>query len=225
MKLVQPTGQPWLDVATWWPSLTRATDHLDPPLGILSLEALAHNAFTLRDRAGGMPIRVATKSIRTRAVIDAVLALPGYRGLLAFTLPEALWLAQQGYDDIVVAYPSVDRSALAALAADGDIAGRVTVMIDDIAHLDLIDAVMAPGRRAPIRVALDLDASLRLPALGHLGVRRSPLHTAAELRTMAEAVVRRPGFSLAGVMSYEAPDRRPRQRDPGCPRAAGGLGS
>jgi D-serine deaminase-like pyridoxal phosphate-dependent protein len=204
MKLVRPTSQPWLDAATWWPSLTAATAHLDPPLGVIALDALADNAFALLDRAAGMPIRVATKSIRTQAVIDAVLALPGYQGLLAFTLPEALWLASLGYDDIVVAYPSVDRSAIAALGADADAAARVTVMIDDVAHLDLIDAVAAPGQRAVIRVALDLDASLRLPALGHLGVRRSPLHTAAELRAMAEAVVRRPGFALVGVMSYEA---------------------
>ena len=65
-----------------------------------------------------MPLRVASKSVRVRGVLDAVLALPGYAGVLAYTLPEALWLAET-HDDIVLGYPSVDRAALAALAADG----------------------------------------------------------------------------------------------------------
>ena len=37
--------------------------------------------------------------------------------MLAFTLPEALWLAGHGFDDLVVAYPTADRAALRALAA------------------------------------------------------------------------------------------------------------
>lgn len=86
-----------------------------------------------------MPIRVASKSIRVREVLDATLALPGYQGILAFTLPEALWLAET-HDDIVLGYPSVDRAALAALAADAEKAARITLMVDDLSQLDLIDA-------------------------------------------------------------------------------------
>ena len=37
-------------------------------------------------------------------------------GVLALTVPEALWLADHGVDDIVVGYPSVDRRALSAVA-------------------------------------------------------------------------------------------------------------
>ena len=71
---------------------------------MLSQDALAANAFDLLDRASGTPIRVASKSVRVRAVLDAVLALPGYHGILAYTLPEALWLAET-HDDVVVGYP------------------------------------------------------------------------------------------------------------------------
>ncbi len=133
-----------------------------------------------------------------------MLALPGYHGVLAYTLPEGLWLAETGIQDVVVGYPSVDRSAIARLARDERLASRVTVMIDDVAQLDLIDAVTPPGKRNAIRVCLELDASFRAPVLGHLGVRRSPVHTPEQARALAEAIVARPGFTLVGMMAYEA---------------------
>jgi D-serine deaminase-like pyridoxal phosphate-dependent protein len=194
----------WRDEQRYWRGLTAATAHLDPPVAVIGLEALAHNAVSMLRRAGGRPIRVASKSIRVRAVQDAVLALPGYAGVLAYTLPEALWLADT-VDDVVVGYPTADRAALRRLAGDERLAGRVTLMIDSAEHLDLIDAAAPPANRAGrIRVAIELDAAFDAPALGRLGVWRSPVHTAAEARALAVEVVRRPGFELVGLMAYES---------------------
>ncbi|MEP6843796.1 MAG: amino acid deaminase/aldolase, partial [Pseudolysinimonas sp.] len=206
LSLRRTAAAPWKNPAKYWPSLTAATADLDTPLGAISVEALAANAFDLLDRAAGMPIRVATKSVRVRGVLDAVLALPGYRGILAYTLPEALWLAagRACYDDVVVGYPTVDRAAIAALGADAQLASRVTLMIDDLRQLDLIDSVVAPSRRAKIRLALELDASYESAVLGHVGVRRSPIHTADAARATAAQIVTRPGFELVGMMGYEA---------------------
>jgi D-serine deaminase-like pyridoxal phosphate-dependent protein len=205
LDLTRPASAPWRDdPAGYWGALSAATAGLDTPLGAIDASALAANAHSMLDRAQGTPIRVASKSVRVRGVLDAVLALPGYRGILAYTLPEALWLAAHGHPDVVVGYPSTDRSAIARLAADEQLASRVTVMIDDVAQLDLIDSVGAPGARASIRVCLELDASFDAPVLGHLGVRRSPVHTPAQARALAEQIVARPGFSLVGMMAYEA---------------------
>jgi D-serine deaminase-like pyridoxal phosphate-dependent protein len=203
LKLRRPTSAPWDDPANWWPALTAATHDLDAPVGVLAVEALAANAFDMLDRASGLPIRVASKSVRVRGVLDAVLALPGYRGILAYSLAEALWLAET-HDDIVVGYPSADRGAIARLASDEKAASRVTLMVDDVAQLDLVDAVVAPNKRAVIRVAIELDASFRSRALGHVGVRRSPVYSPAEAEALAEAVVARRGFRLVGMMAYEA---------------------
>jgi len=186
-----------------WAALTAATAELDPPFAVLDRGALARNAHDLVRRAGHRPIRLATKSVRARGVIDAVLALEGYRGVLAFTLTEALWLAET-IDDVVLGYPSVDRAALAALAADERLAARVTLMVDAVEQLDTIDAVVPPERRPAIRVAIELDASWRSPLLGHIGTRRSPVHAPAEAAALAAAIVRRPGFRLVGMMAYEA---------------------
>jgi D-serine deaminase-like pyridoxal phosphate-dependent protein len=203
LKLTRPRSAPWDDPANWWPALTAATHDLDAPVGVLAVEALAANAFDMLDRAAGLPIRVASKSVRVRGVLDAVLAVPGYRGILAYSLAEALWLAET-HDDIVVGYPSADRGAIARLAADEKLAARVTLMVDDVAQLDLVDAVVAPNKRAVIRVAIELDASFRSRALGHVGVRRSPVYSPAEAEALAEAVIARRGFRLVGMMAYEA---------------------
>ena len=196
-------SQQWQRPAEYWNSLTAATADYSAPVVALSLEALSSNAHDLLRRAGGLPIRVASKSVRVRSVLDAVLALPGYAGVLGYSLAEAVWLSET-VEDIVVAYPTADRAALAALAADDRAASRVTLMVDSPEQLDLIDAVVSPDRRPNIRLCMDFDASWRSRTLGHIGVFRSPIHTASGLRALAEHILARPGFTLVGVMSYEA---------------------
>ncbi len=194
---------PWMNPTAYWPHMTAAVAHLSGPVAAVNVAALRYNALDMTVRASGVPIRVASKSVRVREIVDATLALAGYRGILAFTLPEALWLAQT-HDDVVLGYPSVDRAAIAQLAAEPAAAQRVTLMVDDLAQLDVIDALVPPGRREIIRVAIDADASWRAPGLGHIGVRRSPVHDPAEVAALARRIVARPGFVLVGLMMYEA---------------------
>ncbi|MDY0911058.1 alanine racemase [Microbacterium sp. CFBP9034] len=202
--LSSPTAtEPWNDPASYWGSLTHAVEGISGPLATLSLPALRYNALDMLVRAAGVPIRVASKSVRVREAIDATLAMAGYHGILAFTLPEALWLAQT-HDDVVLGYPTADRAALAALVADEQAAARITLMVDDLAQLDLVDVTAAPGGRPEIRVAIDADASWRAPGLGHIGVHRSPVHEPGEVAALGRAIAARPGFRLVGLMMYEA---------------------
>ncbi|MFD4259534.1 amino acid deaminase/aldolase [Streptomyces sp. NPDC058534] len=138
-------------------------------------------------------------------VLRQVSAGPGWSGVLAFTLPEALWPAEE-FEDVVVGYPTVDAAAVARLAADEVLASRVTLMIDSPAHLALIDDVLdglGPGARQ-VRVCIEVDASLRLAdGRVHIGARRSPVHTVRAARDLARAVADRPRLRLVGVMAYE----------------------
>jgi D-serine deaminase-like pyridoxal phosphate-dependent protein len=183
--------------------LDAATAALDPPFAVVDLDAFDANAADLVRRGAGKPIRLASKSVRCRALTTRALGA-GLQGILAFTLPEALWLAGHGFDDVVVAYPSVDRAALAALAADPADRERVTVMVDCLEHLDAIVAAGA-APDAPVRVCLDIDASW-WPLGGRLkiGAKRSPVRTPEQAVALARAVVARPGLTLDGIMSYEA---------------------
>jgi D-serine deaminase-like pyridoxal phosphate-dependent protein len=186
--------------------LDAATAGLEPPFAVVDQQAFRSNAADLVRRAAGTPVRVASKSVRVRSMLSEVLAYDGWRGVMAFTLEEALWLVRTGVsNDVLVAYPTVDRAALTGLCTDEALAAAVTLMVDDVAQLDLVDGVAAPVGRRPLRVCLELDASWPLPGgRGRVGVRRSPVSTPWDLAALATLVVRRPGFELVGLMAYEA---------------------
>ncbi len=190
--------------------LERATASLDPPFAVVDLDAFWANAADMERRAAPKPIRLASKSVRCRALQERVLARPGFAGTLAFTLPEALWLAGHGFRDIVVAYPTVDRRALrelVQLTAERPEA-RVSIMVDSLAHLDLLDSAtrgLVGTDKAPVRVCLELDAGLwLLDGRVRVGAKRSPVHTPAQAAALARAIVAREGVRLVGLMAYEA---------------------
>jgi D-serine deaminase-like pyridoxal phosphate-dependent protein len=184
----------------------QATAHLDPPFAVVDVAAFDSNARDLVRRAGGLPIRVVSKSLRCRYLVERALAQPGYRGIMCYSLAEALWLHSAGLsDDLLVAYPTADRGALRALAADAAARQHITVTVDSAAHLDFIDATLGEGH-PQIRVCLELDVSWRPlgdRAAVQIGTRRSPLHEPAQAALVAEAILARPGFALVGVLGYE----------------------
>lgn len=196
------------DPAQYWGGIEDAIARagLDAPVLALDLGALEHNIADLHRRASGVPIRVASKSVRIRSILEDVLSRDGYAGVLAFDVAEARWLAtSSSVTDVLLGYPSARKQAIAELLTDDVALDRVTLLIDDVAQLDLIDSVAAPDRRRRLRVAIDLDASLRaLGGLLHLGVRRSPVHDLEQIRRLAQQITERDGFALVGVMSYEA---------------------
>ncbi|WAX55732.1 amino acid deaminase/aldolase [Jatrophihabitans cynanchi] len=192
-------------------ALTAATAHLPAPLVALDLPAARANAADLVRRAAGTPVRVASKSVRCRYVLDLALGTPGFAGVMAYSVREAIWLARTGVRPLLLGYPSADRDAIAELGADPALVEAITLMVDGAEQLELIRS----ATDAPVRVCLDIDASLRIGRL-HLGARRSPLRTpadAAGLATVAAGL----GLRVVGVMFYEAqiaglPDSSPAVR-------------
>ncbi len=181
--------------------LERATAELQAPFALIDLDAMWANAADMERRAAAKPIRLASKSLRCRGLQERVLARPGFKGTLAYTLPEALWLAGHGAEDLLVAYPTTDTRGLRELSEGAP----VSVMVDSVEQLELIErAVEGIGSEA-IRVCIDLDCGLWL--LGgrvRVGVKRSPVHTPAQGAALARAILARERFQLIGIMAYEA---------------------
>jgi D-serine deaminase-like pyridoxal phosphate-dependent protein len=166
----------------------------DAPFAFVDLDAMWSNSDEMLARAGRKPIRVATKSVRCRALLDAIAARDGrFRGLMTFTLRESLWLGQP---DMLLAYPTADRSALAELGEDGPV-----LMVDSVEHLDLIERATT----VPVRLCIEVDLSYPL-AGGRVkvGVKRSPIRTPDEAVALAREVEKRPRMKLVGLMGYEA---------------------
>lgn len=182
----------------------RMTAHLEPPFAVVDLDAFDANARDLVRRGNGVPIRVVTKSLRCRHLIERVLTRPGFRGIMCYSLAEALWMHGAGVsDDILVAYPTADRAALRALAADERARQDITITVDSTAHLDFVDETLGDGH-PDIRLSVELDVAWRpLPGLPPVGTLRSPIREPGQAAQFAEEALKRPGFRLVGVMGYE----------------------
>ena len=179
---------------------------VEAPFAFVDLEAMWANGAAMLERAGGKPIRVASKSIRCRALLEEILRRdPGFQGLMTFTLPETLWLAENGFDDLLLAYPTADTGALEELAlrsaADPDRAPIVPV--DCVEHLDAIESVLGADA-PPVRVCVDVDAGWWwLGGRVKVGPKRSPLRTPEQVVVLAREIERRPQIELDALLVYE----------------------
>ena len=191
---------------------------VEAPFAFVDLDAMAANAAAMLGRAGGKPIRVASKSLRCRALLERVLRSDErFRGLMTFTLPETLWLAEQGFEDLLLAYPTADTGALGELAlrSAANPEGAPIVMVDCAEHLDAIESVLGTGA-APVRVCIDLDASWWwLGGRVKAGPKRSPVHTVGQAVELAREIGRRPQLRLAALMAYEGQIAGVGDRPPG----------
>ena len=173
------------------------------PAAFVDLDALAANLADLRARAGGLPIRLVTKSIRSVAILRRVLASgPPFRGLMCYSPAEAAWLASQGFDDLLVAYPSVEPDDLRAVAMQVRAGRCITLMVDGAAQVQRIAAI-AKRHDVVQPLAIDLDMSSDFPGL-HFGVFRSPVKGVKTALDLAAEIARHPSLRLDGLMGYES---------------------
>ncbi len=179
---------------------------VEAPFAFVDLDAMWSNADAMLGRAGTKPIRVASKSLRCRALLERILDRDErFAGLMTFTLPETLWLAGQGFENLLLAYPTADTGALEELAlrSAASPSEAPIVMVDCTEHLDAIESVLGTGA-SPVRVCIDLDAGWW--ALGgriKVGPKRSPVHTVEQAVALAREIEGREKVELAALMSYE----------------------
>jgi D-serine deaminase-like pyridoxal phosphate-dependent protein len=191
---------------------------VEAPFAFVDLDAMWSNADSMLKRAGGKPIRIASKSLRCRALLQRILARDDlFSGLLTFTLPETLWLSEEGFEDLVVAYPTADLDALVqhAVQSAANPADAPVLMVDCREHLEMIESVLGSGA-APVRVCMDLDAGF-WPLRGRvkIGPKRSPVHSLEQAVALAREIQRRPQLELVGLMAYEGQIAGVGDRPPG----------
>ncbi|MDJ0839354.1 MAG: amino acid deaminase/aldolase [Acidobacteriota bacterium] len=173
------------------------------PFAFVDLDVLDANLVQVIERTGGKSIRPATKSLRCRVLIDRVLqAHPAVRGLLCFSAAEAVLLSDQGYDDLLVAYPTVESRRLEEVAARVAAGKRITLMVDCHAQLEVLSRIAA-GAGVVLPLCLDVDMSTPLPGL-YFGVFRSPVADVASALELYRDIAGNKHLRLDGVMGYEA---------------------
>jgi D-serine deaminase-like pyridoxal phosphate-dependent protein len=198
--------------------LEQIFEEVEAPFAFVDLDAMWSNGEAMLERAGEKPVRVASKSVRCRALLERILRRDErFAGLMTFTLPETLWLAERGFENLLLAYPTADGGALGELAlrSAANPVDAPIVMVDCTEHLDAIEAVLGAGA-APVRVCVDLDAGWW--AFGgriKVGPKRSPVHTVEQAVALAREIERRPQVELAALMAYEGQIAGVGDRPPG----------
>ncbi|MGZ3640512.1 MAG: alanine racemase, partial [Ktedonobacterales bacterium] len=173
------------------------------PFAYLDLDLLDQNIREVVARVSGKQVRLASKSIRSVAVLRRILAADTcFQGIMCFTAREAVYLASQGFDDLLIGYPIWHADDIAAVARAIASGTHITLMIDSVAHVEQIEAVAA-REEVRIPLCLDLDVALDMPGL-HFGVWRSSLRTATQVRPVLDRIGASSHVWLDGVMGYEA---------------------
>ncbi|MBM3290771.1 MAG: amino acid deaminase/aldolase, partial [Candidatus Hydrogenedentes bacterium] len=172
------------------------------PLAFVDLELFDQNARDIAARAAGKHVRVASKSVRCVHLLERILASsPVYRGTMAYTAREAVFLSHQGLDDLLVAYPAFHEIEDSGLAEELRRGKRIYLMADCQDHVHRYDRY-GKEFNVVVPVCLDLDMSSRFPGL-YFGVLRSPMATPDHAVRLARMLRDCKHARLAGLMGYE----------------------
>ncbi|WP_248798171.1 amino acid deaminase/aldolase [Pseudomonas sp. MWU13-2105] len=172
------------------------------PAAFIDLDHFTINLEHLRLRAGNLPIRLVTKSVRSVEMIRRIMSAGSFmRGLLCYSVGEAAWLASEGFDDIVVAYPSVEITEIRAAATQIRNGRSITLMVDSFEQVIQINQI-ALSEGVVIPLAIDLDMSSSFPGI-YFGVHRSPVHDVSTAIKLGREIAERKNVVLQGLMGYE----------------------
>lgn len=173
------------------------------PFAFVDLDLLDQNIRQIASRACGKRIRLASKSIRCTGILRRIFAADTcFQGIMCYTALEAVYLASQGFDDLLIGYPAWNEHDIAAVASATAGGARITLMIDSIEHVERIEAMASQhGVRLPL--CLEVDMSMDIPGL-HFGVWRSPVRSVEQAKPIIERIKASSHVLLDGVMGYEA---------------------
>lgn len=176
---------------------------LSLPALLLDGNAFDENCRMIAEKANGKTIRIATKSIRSIPVLRRIFkANPLFKGLMCYSPHEAIFLAEQGFDDILLGYPCWDEQALAEIAKLNANGKQITCMVDSTQHIDHLNKINQTTNGV-FYLCIDIDMSTSFGRL-HFGVRRSPLKSKIDVIQLARKIKESPSLTLVGVMGYEA---------------------
>lgn len=173
------------------------------PFAYVDLDLMWENLQQIRTQAGPKNVRLATKSLRSVAIIKRILgAYPSFQGLMCYHPQEAVYLVKHSLDDLLLGYPIWNEADIAAIARATAEGARITLMVDSPEHVNQIDRI-AQRYDVMIPLCLDIDMSTNFPKL-HFGVWRSAVRTPAQVRPILERIEASSHVKLDGLMGYEA---------------------
>jgi D-serine deaminase-like pyridoxal phosphate-dependent protein len=172
------------------------------PSAYVDLDLLDENIDSLIKRSNSVPIRVASKSVRSIGVLKRIVERTEAIGLMAFTLDEACYLIESGFDNILLGYPSLQAKRIEEVGAQLKKGKNIILMVDRLEHLMVIHRI-AQILNCEFPVCIDVDVSTKFPGV-YFGVHRSAVKTKAEFESLLKEIISLKGLNPVGLMGYEA---------------------
>jgi len=173
------------------------------PFAFVDLDLFDENIKHIVSRAKEKKVRVASKSVRSVALLKKIFAKdPIFQGIMCFTVPEAIYLSQLGFDDLLVAYPCCQEHQLIDVCEEVKKGKTIVLMIDSIEHVENHQSI-AEKCNMVLPICMDIDMSSRFPGL-YFGVWRSGIFGKKEALKVFEKIRESRNLKLDGIMGYEA---------------------
>jgi len=174
-----------------------------PPYAVVDLDYLDKNIDDILKRAGNAKIRIASKSIRSINILKYIFSKSRqFQGIMSFTTAETLFLIENGFNDILIGYPSVNENEISLLADKINQGKDIILMVDRKEHLDIIEKV-GTSKNCKIPICIDIDMSSKFPGI-HFGVMRSSINSTEKLKDLLDYLKKLNNIKLRGIMGYEA---------------------
>lgn len=173
------------------------------PSAWLDMEALDHNINLVNQKTQAVNLRLATKSIRSIDVLHYIKDnSPNYVGLMSYAADESVFLLENGFDNILCAYPTLDKDSVAQTFSYTDKGAKMVWMVDRPEHVEILNQV-AKDHAVIVEICLDINMSMPLPKL-YFGSKRSALMSKKDVKALLKIIKKCPQVKLTSVMGYEA---------------------
>lgn len=169
------------------------------PLAILDLELFDKNIEEILKKTN-KTIRIASKSIRCLHLLNYFNQKSSkIQGIMCYSGEEALFLIKEGFNDLLLGYPIVNKSIITDLLKS---IAKVTFMVDLIEHLKILEN-LGKKLNKQVRICIDIDMSYSILGI-HFGVFRSKCQNLDYVKKLLEFIKQSKNLNLVGVMGYEA---------------------
>ncbi|AUM11249.1 alanine racemase [Ketobacter alkanivorans] len=182
---------------------SNALNGITKPLAWVDMDRLDQNIKTNLKRAKNRSIRIASKSVRCVHLLRYILnSSEQFNGIMCYHPKEAAWLAEEGFDDLLIAYPSLCAESIVSALTATTKPAKIYFMVDKLEHVTLLNT-LAGERGVIANVCIDLDMSVPFPML-NFGVHRSCIKTPNDALKLYHKIADLKNINLCGLMGYEA---------------------
>ena len=173
------------------------------PSAWLDMDALDHNIQLVNQKTQAVSLRLATKSLRSIDVLHYIKKhSPHFIGLMSYAADESVYLLENGFDNILCAYPTLDMTSVTQTFPYIKQGATMIWMVDRPEHVEALNKV-GKAHDVVVDICLDINMSMPLPTL-YFGTKRSALMSKKDIKKLIKHIKKLANVNVCAAMGYEA---------------------